>query len=100
MGVILIAGEGTQEGATPATLELVTAAGAVAGDGGTVVAAFTGAPGESAPDVPVDAVYLIEHEALGESDSGTFDAATDPWGSSRLSPGTVWQQSEMVRTWS
>jgi electron transfer flavoprotein alpha subunit len=77
MGVILIAGEGIQEGATPATLELVTAAGAVAGDGGTVVAAFTGAPGESAPDVPVDAVYLIEHEALGESDSGTFDAATD-----------------------
>lgn len=71
MSVILIAGES----ATPLTLELVTAARSLAGEGGAVVAAFTGA--SDTAGLPVDAVYVIEHEALGEADSATFDAATD-----------------------
>ncbi|MDA1297502.1 MAG: electron transfer flavoprotein subunit alpha/FixB family protein [Chloroflexi bacterium] len=77
MSVILIAGETGQQGVTQQTLELVTAARSLAGDGGEVIAVFTGAQDAVAPALPADSVYLLKHEALGEKDSGTFDAATD-----------------------
>lgn len=82
MSVILIAGEIAHAGVTAQTLELVTAARALAGADGEVLAAFTGAPGAYATVIsesalPVDAIYLIEHEALDKTDSATFDATTD-----------------------
>jgi electron transfer flavoprotein alpha subunit len=82
MSVVLIAGEIEQRSVAPATLELLTAALSLAGDDGEVIAAFTGTPCTDGPEISlltlsVNAVYLIEHEALGKADSATFDAATD-----------------------
>ncbi len=77
MASALILGEVSSLGATQQTLELLTAARSLLVDGDTIAAAFTGSPGLSTPNVPADSIYLIEHDALGESDSATFDAATD-----------------------
>lgn len=77
MSNVLIAGEQTPNGVSPQTLELVSAARALSGDNGSVTVAFTGTPGSAVPTVTADAIYTIEHESLGESDSATFDAATD-----------------------
>ena len=56
MSVILIAGETGQQGVTQQTLELVTAARSLAGDGGEVIAVFTGAQDAVALALPADAV--------------------------------------------
>lgn len=82
MTSILIAGELTPGGASAQTQELVSAARRIAGAGGagptgTVAAAFTCTPGTATPEIASDDLYLVEHEALGESDSATFDVATD-----------------------
>ena len=77
MASVLIAGKISPLGVTQQTLELLTAARSLVGDGDSITAAFTGSPGLLTPNLAVDSIYLIEHEALGESDSATFDAATD-----------------------
>lgn len=77
MSNVLIVGEIDSGAASAETLELVSAARSISGDGGSVTVVFTGVPGIGTPSVPADSIYLIEHEALGESDSATFDAATN-----------------------
>ncbi len=75
MAKALIAGELSNGAASQQTLELITAARSI-GDV-SVSVAFSGAPGISAPSVPADRIYVLEHDRLGESDTATFDAATD-----------------------
>ncbi len=77
MSKILIAGELSQRSASQGTHELVAAALSTAGEGAGVDIAFTGPSGLSAPEIGAETVYLLEHERLGDSDSATFDAATD-----------------------
>lgn len=91
MSIILIVGEIEQQGIAPVTLELVTAAIALAGTDGEVILAITAPPGFSTPALPVDVMYLIEHDTLGEGDSATFDAATDSFSAlaSELKPDII-----------
>ena len=75
MSTVLVVAQSTAK--ADVNLELIAAARSLAGDSGNVIAAFAGAPGMSAPQVPADTIYLLEHEALGDADNATFDAATD-----------------------
>ncbi len=77
MSNVLVIAETISHGATPATLELIAAAKVLAGDNGNVITAVTASSGSDHPQVPVDTLYVLDNDALGDSDSATFDAATD-----------------------
>lgn len=77
MSNILIAGEITSTGASVPTFELISAARSICGENGRIAVAFTAIPGTAVPSVAADKLHMIEHDALGDSDSATFDAATD-----------------------
>lgn len=76
MATILICGELSKSGVAPVTFELIAAARRIKSDGDEIAVALAGQPGISADGIPADALYLIEHESLGDADAGVFDATT------------------------
>ncbi len=75
MSHILVVGELNGQAVSEKTLELITAARGLGS--GKISVAFLDDTTPRAPGISVDTVYIVEGNALGESDSATFDAATD-----------------------
>lgn len=77
MSSVLVIGDIADGATSPQTLELLSAARSIAGDGDRITLALAGAGSLATPNVVCDTVYLLEHDALGDADSATFDAASD-----------------------
>ena len=76
MANVLIAGELDGGSVSSLTMELLTAARELTGEGGAVDAVFCGNEVTVPPGLPADRVHVIDHPALGQADAGVFDAAT------------------------